>query len=322
MADRSYSDRTIRLVTAAPIAVLVAGVGVQVSLTAASNSNPTSALTTFVLMCCYLPMCGYHAWSAAHLRRPRHGGWTLAAMTVIIAAGVPLVGSGWQLTFAHLLASTVIVLRRPWAIVAGCVLVGALVPIDLLVNPNPNPFWTILVVVQRGAAVLVPTWFAGALRELHAAREELAGQAVLRERIRIDRELAHTVGESLDKIARRGEAAAAQAGTDPDGALRELRALVDGSRRALAAARRLVRSYHRVSLRTELDTAMDLLSAAGVPARLVLPDKDLPRYADGEVRKALRAAVDCLLRDGSTGTSVITLCASGGRLRVGVEVSR
>ncbi|GIJ61186.1 hypothetical protein [Virgisporangium aurantiacum] len=314
-----HSDRMIRLATAAPIAVLAAGLGVQLVLTPVYNSDLTNTLTTLVLMSCYLPMCGYLVWSAAHLRRPRHGGWILAAMTVIIAAGVPLVGSEWQLAFAHLLVSTMIVLPRPWSIVAGGVLLAALVPVDLLVNPRPNPIWTDLVVVQRTAAVLVPTWFAGALRALRAAREDLAGRAVLRERVRIDGELARTVGDSLDTIARRGEATAALAGTDPEAARRELRALVDGSRRTLAAARRLVRSYQRVPLRAELDTALDLLAAAGVPARLVLPAGDLPQYADNEVREALRAAVDRLLRDGSTGTPVITLGAPDGRLRLTVE---
>ncbi|MFI5898392.1 histidine kinase [Actinoplanes sp. NPDC051513] len=195
---------------------------------------------------------------------------------------------------------------------------AAAVPVDLLVDPTPNPLWKVLVIVQRAGAVLVPTWFAGALRELRATRQILADQAVLRERGRFDRELVRTVGDSLQTLASRGATAAALAGTDPDGARRELRVMVDSSRRTLAEARRLIRTYQRVPLRAELDTAVTLLSAAGVSARLVLPDNGLPRYADTELREALRAAVDRLLREQPARAYVITLDASTGYSRLTV----
>lgn len=319
LADLSYSDRTIRLVTAAPLGVLAAGVGAQLALTPVYNSGQRSVLLTFALMTLYMPMVGYLVWSAAHLRRPRGGEWMLAATAAIIAAGVFVVGNEWQLTFAHLLVSTLVVLPRPWSIVGGCLVVAAVVPVDLLVDPAPAPLWTMLVVVQRAGAVLVPTWFAGALRELRAVREDLASQAVLRERIRIDGELTRTVGDSLATIADRGEAIAVQAGADAESARGELRALVDGARRTLAVARRLIRAYQRVPLRTELETAMALLSAAGVSARLVLPDGALPRYADPRLRKALRAAVECLLHDESGRAHVVTLKACGDRLGLAVS---
>src|SRR2546423_862981 len=88
-----------------------------------------------------------------------------------------------------------------------------------------------LTAADTSGAVLVLCWLAAALRELRAAREELATRAVLRERIRIDGELAHTVGASLAEIAARGAVAADLAGTDPVAAEAELRALVNGSRR-------------------------------------------------------------------------------------------
>jgi len=309
-------DRTIRLLTLAPLAVLAAAFAVQLALTPVYNRGLHSTLITVALMAGYLPMVGFQAWSAAHARRPRGGWWMLAATAVIIATGLVLIGNEWQLTMAHLLVLTVIVARGRWAVVGGCLVLAAVVPVDLLVNPAPNPAWTMLVVVQRAGAVLVPVWFAAALRELRATREMLADQAVLWERIRIDADLARTVGESLRAIAGRGASAAAVAGADPDQARQELRELVNSSRRTLADARRLIRAYQRVPLRTELRTAMTLLSAAGVPARLVLPEHGLPRYADTELREELRAAVDRLLREPSVGTCVITLDASAGTPRL------
>jgi len=291
--------------------VLAAGVGVQLVLTPVYNSGARSTLLTLALMACYMPMVGYLTWSAAHLRRPRGGWWMLAATAGVIAAGLVLIGNEWQMTLAHLLVAVLIVLPRRWSVVGGCLVLAAVVPVDLLVDPAPNPLWTMLVVGQRAGAVLVPTWFVGTLRRLRANRETLAEQAVLRERIRIDRELTRTVGDSLSIIAERGAGAAVLAGTDPERARQELAVLVDGSRRALAEARSLIRTYQRVPLRSELDTAVTLLSAAGVSVRLVLPDHGLPRYADAELREALRSAVDRLLREQSECAYVIALQGSG-----------
>lgn len=292
--------------------VLAANVAVQVVLTPVYNTGSGPTLLTLALMACYMPMVGYLTWSAAHLRRPRAGGWMLAATAAVIAIGVVLVGNEWQMTLAHVLVSALIVLPRRWAVPAGCLVLAAAGAVDLLVDPTPNPLWIMLVVGQRAGAVLVPTWFVATLRRLRATRESLADQAVLRERIRIDRELTDTVGDSLTTIAERGAAAAALAGPDPERAHRELTALVDGSRRALAEARRLIRAYQRVPLRTELETAVTLLSAAGVSARLELPDDGVPQYADPELREALRAAVDRLLHEQTTGGYVIALERTGG----------
>ncbi|MFI5898393.1 hypothetical protein ACIA5D_50820 [Actinoplanes sp. NPDC051513] len=112
LTNLNYSDRTIRLLTVAPLAVLAAGVGVQLAQTPIYNGGAHSTLLTVVLMACYLPMVGYQVWSAAHLRRPRGGWWMFAATAVIIAAGVLLIGNEWQLTIAHLLVSALIVLPR------------------------------------------------------------------------------------------------------------------------------------------------------------------------------------------------------------------
>src|SRR4051794_38354454 len=119
LSDQSYSDRMVRLVTIAPVAVLATLVGTQLALTAAYTSGPAPMLYALLLMAYCLPACMHHAWHAAHGRRPPGGGWTLAGMAAAVAAGMPLVGSQWETAFAYLLTSTVIVLRRRWAIPAG-----------------------------------------------------------------------------------------------------------------------------------------------------------------------------------------------------------
>jgi two-component system, NarL family, sensor histidine kinase DesK len=318
LSDQSYSDRMVRLVTVAPMVVLPALVGTQLALTAAYASGRWTMPYAVLLMAYCLPACMHHAWHAAHGRRPPGGRWTLAGMAAAVAAGMPLVGSEWLTAFAYLLASTVIVLRRQWAIPAGAALLAGVMLADLWLDPKPNPLWIGIVVMDRAGAVLVLCWLAGALRELRAAREELAARAVLRERIRIDGELAHTVGASLVEIAARGAAADELAGVDPAAAEADLRVLVDGSRRTAADARRLISGYQRVSLRAELDTAVALLTAAGVPARLVAP-RDLPA-ADPRLSAELRSALEGLLRGEPAGDCVLTVDRMAGELHLEVEM--
>jgi signal transduction histidine kinase len=161
----------------------------------------------------------------------------------------------------------------------------------------------------------VLAWFAGALHQLRAARAELAAQAVLRERLRIDEELAGTVGAELRAIA---ADATALRDEDPATAERELRSLVEGSRRTLAAARRMIRAYQRVPLRAELDTAVALLEAVGIPTRLTVPRGDL---VSDELTGPLRSAVDRLLHDEAVRAAAITVTTDGGRLRLTVTAN-
>jgi signal transduction histidine kinase len=94
----------------------------------------------------------------------------------------------------------------------------------------------------------------------------------------------------------------------------ELRALVEGSRRALAQARRTIRGYQRPSLRAELDTAAALLTAAGISTRLELPRGELPETVDAAPRAALRTAVARLLRDDAAQRCSIMVTRQNGRV--------
>ncbi|GAB3908401.1 hypothetical protein GCM10029964_108110 [Kibdelosporangium lantanae] len=262
---------TDRLVAMAPVAATTLIVAVQWA--AAFESG--SALVAGLLLVGFLPPHLHHVWSAAHGRLPKAGGWTLAAMTVVFVVGLFVVGADWYLTAAQLLASVAIVLRPPWSVLAGIVVVVGTALVDELVVPYATPVWTGLVIVERAGATLVPAWFAGALRQLRTARAEMAERAVATERTRIDEQLAGTVGAELRAIVARGDTLARQ---DAETAGRELRDLVDGSRRTLAEARRIIRSFQRVPLRVELTTAVALLEAAGVRTTLTLPRGNWARW--------------------------------------------
>ena len=321
---RTDSDRMMRFLSFAPLLMALALAVLVIAPTLVYTAGTTAATAAVALSILYLPAHLYHLWCATHARRPRGGLWTLAAVAVPIMAGLPLVGFTWLPALVSLIASVATVLPVRWAVAASCVILAGVVPLELALNPRPNPAWTLIVVLERSGVVLVPTWFAGGLRRLRAAREALAAQAVLRERDRVDGELARTVGAWLQRTAEEGPRVALLTRTDSERAAIELSALVDGSRRTLAGARELIRGYRPVSLRKELDAAVVLLSAIGVRTLLVVPDGGLPdrgRQAQMLARD-LHAAVDRLLQDDAVASCRLTVAGSGDRLRLTVTADR
>jgi two-component system sensor histidine kinase DesK len=236
---------------------------------AAWTPSPGHATQALVATACYLPLHVRHVWYAVRGARPPGGGWTLAVMAVVVIGALPVVGTSWLVAFPILAVSVLVVVRPPWSLLAVAALVAAPAPITIAAgHAYWAPYYTASLIWQ-GASLFVLVRLVGAARRLHAARLALAAQAVARERLRIDGELQRTLGAALVAILATGERAGQLAGTDAAAAREALGSLVDGSRAALAEARRMVSRYQDV----------------------VEPGS----------RAALRAAIAELLRDGGAG---------------------
>src|SRR5829696_2841788 len=252
----------------------------------------------------YLPLHLRHVGHFVRGTRPRHGGWTLLAMTVMIVGVLPLAGTLWLPSFHALLVSALIVLRPPWSLAAAAAVVLAQAPLAVAVGSDliDAPSYYTLTVIWRASSGFVPLWLVASIRQLQEARRQLAEEAVVRERVRIDAELRQTLGTALDAIVDRGGRAGAQVGRDERAVERELRDLVDRARRALADARQLVTGFQQGSLRAE-----------GVRTRVVLPAGALPTTMDDSARTALRTATARVLRDDTVPACVITVIPVDGR---------
>ena len=278
--------------------------------------SPGRATLVLVATACYLPLYVQHVWYAARGRRPAGAGWTLLAMAVVILGALPFIGTSWLISLHSLAVSVLIIVAPPWSLLAAAGLVAATAPLAVAFG---HPQWAafyIVSVIWRGAAVFVLVWLVGAARRLEHARLLLAEQALARERLRIDGELRRTLGAALEAIAARGRRASAQAAGDAAALEDELRALVEGSRRALAQARQMIRGYQRLSLRAELDAAAALLTAAGISTRLELPRGELPEAVDAAPRAALRTAVARLLREDAARRCSIVVTRQDGQVRL------
>lgn len=130
-----------------------------------------------------------------------------------------------------------------------------------------------------------------AVRELRAAREELARRAVEEERLRFSRDLHDLLGHTLSVIVVKSEAARRLASRDIDAALLQVSDIESVGRQALTEIREAVTGYREGSLRTELDRACSALSAAGIDAVVhrsgpPLPHKRRPCWAGWCARRS------------------------------------
>lgn len=282
---------------------------VQVALIAESwDGGYHRAAWALAATAIYLPLHLRHVLYAVRGGRAPYAWATVLVMAAVIVGVLPLAGSFWLLSMHAIAVSALIALRPRWSLPIVAAVVIAQTPLALAVHSSAvdsTTYYT-LSVLWRTSVVFVPVWLLGTVRQLDAARQALARDAVLRERLSIDGELRRTLGIALAGITARGERAGSL--TERSAVDDALRDLVASSRRTLGDARQLIRSYHRPSVRGELSTAAALLTAAGIRTRVVLPPDEPP---GADFREQLRAATAELLRDGTVRSCVLAVDAAG-----------
>jgi two-component system sensor histidine kinase DesK len=242
----------------------------------------------------------------------------LAAMAAIVMGVLPFSVPVAAVMLGPLAGFGLVFIRWPWSLLAFATAVAAaavdavtaIIPaayVRSLATAGQYVSYDVVVVVWTGIAVAVLVWLARILRDLQAARQQLAHRALVVERQRIDDELAETIGAALRLIIGEGQDAARLARSDPQAAAPQLRALTARSRTALADARHVLSGYRSPSPEAELRAVTTLLAAAGIRAEVELPDAALPLKLPGTVRAELRTAVARALSDGVTGHCVLAI---------------
>jgi hypothetical protein len=321
VVQRERRLRPARLATPAALAYGSVFPLVQLALVARYPGGDGDVGWALLATAGYLPLHLHHVHRAVRGRPPARP-WTLVALAAVVTAAVPAAGTHWLPVYAVVAVSAMLVLPWPWSLVVAAGVTLGQAPLALAIDsPVPSAAsYYVFSVWWRASALFVPLWLLGSVRQLEAARRALAEDAVVRERLRVDREVRATVGTALASIAARGELVASRlAGGDGGPPAADVRALSEDSRRALAETRRLVNGYRRPSLAAELETAATLLAAAGVDARVELPGAGLPPDAGSAVRAALRDATAAVLRDETAASCVIAVGYEGGQVRLDVR---
>lgn len=322
LARTSGPARWVRRCTAGALLVtalyvLSAGSDVVAFSEGWGRPDVVAVLATVVLV----PLHLRHVWFAAHGLRPPAGGWTLAAVTVVVFATLPLIDMNrWWLAQLHLAAvAAVVVLRRPWNVVGAAVVLAAGVALALVIGPGPETLAIVAWLLPwRFGATIAMIWLAVALRRLAAAQAEAENQAVVAERQRIDGELDTTLGTAIAAVAERATRLAEQHPPSAD----DIEALIERARSALADARRLARSYRRSSLDEELAATVRILTDAGITTRLRGPVGEHPRPVADGIRLTMRATVAELLAAADVRSCELAVVGRGAAARLVVRTER
>ncbi|CAM5600556.1 sensor histidine kinase [Streptomyces purpurascens] len=157
-----------------------------------------------------------------------------------------------------------------------------------------------------------------AVRELRAAREELARRAVEKERLRFSRDLHDLLGHTMSVIVVKSEAARRLAARDLDAALAQITDIEAVGRQALTEIREAVTGYRQGSLGTELDRAHSALTAAGITLTVTRTGPPLGPQTEVLLGWVIREAVTNVVRHSDADRCEVTLAGVGERVRVTV----
>ncbi|MGP4011451.1 sensor histidine kinase [Streptomyces sp. 4N124] len=157
-----------------------------------------------------------------------------------------------------------------------------------------------------------------AVRELRAAREELARRAVEEERLRFSRDLHDLLGHTLSVIVVKSEAARRLAPRDIDAALLQVGDIESVGRQALTEIREAVTGYREGSLTTELDRARSALSAANIDSTVHRSGPPLPPRTEALLGWVVREAVTNVVRHSDAARCEITVSGATERVRLTV----
>ncbi|MFC9846277.1 sensor histidine kinase [Streptomyces sp. NPDC060223] len=157
-----------------------------------------------------------------------------------------------------------------------------------------------------------------AVRELRAAREELARRAVEKERLRFSRDLHDLLGHTLSVIVVKSEAARRLAHRDLGAALVQVSDIESVGRQALTEIREAVTGYREGSLDTELDGARSALAAAGVEPAVRRSGTPLAPQTEALIGWVVREAVTNVVRHSGATHCDITVDSTAERVRLTV----
>ncbi|MET9778646.1 histidine kinase [Streptomyces sp. NPDC006367] len=253
--------------------------------------------------------------------RRRRAASTRAALVLmgVLTCGLALAyGGGWLLFFPLLGLAAGAALRGRWLGRWGwslAVLAGAVAGFEDGWNGISIAYGTFLSTMVTAAILSL----SDAVRQLRAAREELATRAVAEERLRFSRDLHDLLGHTLSVIVVKSEAARRLAPRDLDAALVQIGDIESVGRQALTEVREAVTGYREGSLDTELDRARSALAAADVEPVVRRTGPPLPPQTEALLGWVVREAVTNVVRH--SGASRCEIAVSGGAERVRLTVT-
>jgi two-component system sensor histidine kinase DesK len=238
----------------------------------------------------------------------------LGLVTCTLAIGY---GGNWLMFFPLLGLATGAVVRGRWLAKAGLGL-SALAGVVAGVRAGTDAIGIVYGTFLSTMVTAAILGLSEAVRELRAAREELARQAVEKERLRFSRDLHDLLGHTLSVIVVKSEAARRLAPRDLQAALVQVTDIESVGRQALTEIREAVTGYREGSLATELDGARSALTAAGIEPVVRRSGPPLTPQTEALLGWVVREAVTNAVRHSGATRCEITVDGSSERVRLTV----
>lgn len=250
-------------------------------------------------------------------RRPRSWPVRVRAMTLCAQALVtylPLawLGLPWG-AMAGLLAGSVLLAvpgRLRWPLYAA--VTAGIVPAVVAIAGPGVAVYSIGATLLASLIIYGVSSLSGLVDEIRDTRRALAGMAVVQERLRVAGDLHDLLGYSLSAIALKTELGYRLLPSAPGRARAEVAEVLGIAGEALADVRLVATGYRDMSLATETESALSVLSAAQIEAEADLACGALPREVDTVLAIVLRESVTNALRHSKAQHCTITATLHDG----------
>jgi two-component system sensor histidine kinase DesK len=224
----------------------------------------------------------------------------------------------WLFLGVSAIAGVLLPMRRAGIVVVLLTLLPLLITIFTHGGVAGIDWWWLialmLLVRGLGLDMIGVSRMGSAIRELHAARRELARLAVIEERLRLSRDLHDLLGQTLSVITLKSELARGLIQEEPERCARELADIERVSRKTLREVRKTVAGYRQPTLANELDGARQLLEAAGVEYVVEQTIEVLPPAIDTALAWTVREGITNVIRHSHARQCCIHLTSNQSEL--------
>lgn len=282
-----------RVAMSITITVICGFFAVTVTYVAGARHGVVGFGVCSVLMLALMALQFCHSFPSSVPRLARYRKHTLTTQVLLTYGPFLLFGAAWLGMPGFLAASSLLILKAKlaWAtFVTVVVSAGALQ--STLGNGMADLAYSMVATALTGLVVFGLSRLTELVREVQAARTELAQLAVAQERLRFARDLHDLLGYSLSTITLKCELTHRLVRPAPDRAETEIREILQTARQALADVRSVASSYLRMSLNQEVRAAEKLLHTVGIKTEV----RQTPALVSGAAETALAT----VLREGIT----------------------
>ncbi len=292
------------------------------SVTAVEHAGAPTAVLLWLLSVPLAVLVVHHLTLRLTRHRPGRLMWTLTALAAVCYLPVLVVGPSWAASAGLLAACALTAL--PWRRSVPMVL--AIVALDLALSlvvfrqtATVTGYGT-LQVLLTSAVLAALAWTVGITIELNQLRAELVSTAVLRERLRMSRDLHDLLGRGLAAIVLKTELARRyhERGYDAE-TVDELDQIATVAVQCGDDLRALVTGYRSLSLESEIDVGLELLEDAGIDCHVRVDAHAVPDHVRDTLAWVVREGVTNVLKHSQATRCHLTAEHVGARVVVTVQ---